>query len=76
MNHSINQILDSAKRMMETSVFIGDVAERTNLLGMNASIEAAHAGAAGKGFAVVADQIRGLSVEASKSSRLISDTLN
>jgi methyl-accepting chemotaxis protein len=75
MNHSINQILDSAKRMMETSVFIGDVAERTNLLGMNASIEAAHAGAAGKGFAVVADQIRGLSVEASKSSRLISDTL-
>jgi methyl-accepting chemotaxis protein len=72
---SIDKILDSAQSMMEMSVFIEDVAERTNLLGLNASIEAAHAGASGKGFAVVADQIRALSVEAGKSSRTISDTL-
>ncbi len=71
----IDRILDSAQRMMEMSGFIEDVAERTNLLGMNASIEAAHAGQTGKGFAVVADQIRALSVETSKSSRIISETL-
>jgi methyl-accepting chemotaxis protein len=72
---SIDRILQSAQSMMEMSVFIEDVAERTNLLGLNASIEAAHAGATGKGFAVVADQIRALSVEAGKSSRNISETL-
>jgi methyl-accepting chemotaxis protein len=75
MSASIEQILDSAKRMAEMNVFIGDVADRTNLLGMNASIEAAHAGNIGKGFAVVAGQIRALSVEASTSSRTISETL-
>lgn len=72
---SIGQILESVKRMAEMNVFIGDVVERTNLLGMNASIEAAHAGIAGKGFAVVADQIRSLSVEAGESSRRISEGL-
>jgi methyl-accepting chemotaxis protein len=72
---SIDQILESVKRMAEMNVFIGDVADRTNLLGMNASIEAAHAGLAGKGFAVVADQIRSLSVEAGDSSRRISEGL-
>jgi methyl-accepting chemotaxis protein len=75
LSQSIGQIKDSAKRVMELSAIIGDVADRTNLLGMNASIEAAHAGAAGKGFTVVADQIRGLSVEVGKSARVISDTL-
>lgn len=72
---AIDRILESAQSMMEMSVFIEDVAERTNLLGLNASIEAAHAGQTGKGFAVVADQIRALSVETSRSSRQISDTL-
>jgi methyl-accepting chemotaxis protein len=71
----IDKILVSAQSMMEMSVFIEDVAERTNLLGLNASIEAAHAGKTGKGFAVVADQIRALSVETSRSSRIISETL-
>jgi methyl-accepting chemotaxis protein len=75
MSDSIRGILESAKRMAEMNVFIGDVADRTNLLGMNASIEAAHAGQVGKGFAVVADQIRALSVEAANSSRVISETL-
>jgi methyl-accepting chemotaxis protein len=75
MSQSMEQIQESAKRVVELSAIIGDVADRTNLLGMNASIEAAHAGAAGKGFAVVANEIRSLSVETGKSARVIADTL-
>jgi methyl-accepting chemotaxis protein len=75
MSQSMEQIQESAKRISELSAIIGDVADRTNLLGMNASIEAAHAGQAGRGFAVVANEIRGLSVEAAKSARVIADTL-
>lgn len=75
MNQSMGNILESSKKMAEVNVFMGDVAERTNLLGMNASIEAAHAGVSGRGFAVVAGQIRALSVEAGNSSRVISESL-
>lgn len=72
---SIDAILQASENMMEMTTFIEDVADRTNLLGMNASIEAAHAGNAGKGFSVVADQIRSLSVEAGESTRVITTTL-
>jgi methyl-accepting chemotaxis protein len=75
MSQSMDQIQESAKRVADLGAIIGDVADRTNLLGMNASIEAAHAGAAGRGFAVVASEIRALSVEAGKSARVIGDTL-
>jgi Methyl-accepting chemotaxis protein len=75
MAKSMEQIRQSAREVAELGGIIGDVADRTNLLGMNASIEAAHAGVAGKGFAVVASEIRALSVETSKSARVISETL-
>jgi methyl-accepting chemotaxis protein len=75
MSKSMEQIQESAKSVMALSAIIGDVADRTNLLGMNASIEAAHAGAAGRGFAVVANEIRALSIETAKSARVIADTL-
>ncbi len=75
MSQSMEQIQASANHVADLGAIIGDVADRTNLLGMNASIEAAHAGAAGRGFAVVANEIRALSVEAAKSARVIGDTL-
>jgi methyl-accepting chemotaxis protein len=75
MSQAMSQIQDSATRVAELGAIIGDVSERTNLLGMNASIEAAHAGAAGRGFAVVAGEIRGLSIEAGKSAQVIGETL-
>lgn len=61
----------SAKKMEEMAGFITDIADRTNLLAMNASIEAAHAGQSGKGFAVIAGEVRKLSVQTAEGSRSI-----
>jgi methyl-accepting chemotaxis protein len=57
----VSWIGDRTQRIDEAVAGIDDVAERTQILSMNASIEASHAGAAGKGFAVVAQEIRKLS---------------
>jgi len=73
---TIGGIVESTGRMDEMNTLIGEVAGRTNLLGMNASIEAAHAGDAGKGFSVVAEEIRTLSEEAAEGSRTIAEILS
>ncbi|MEO3429394.1 methyl-accepting chemotaxis protein [Pelagibius sp. CAU 1746] len=75
-NQEVGALADAAQKIGDVVTMIQDIAEQTNLLALNATIEAARAGEAGKGFAVVASEVKQLATQTAKATEQIGQQIN